>query len=38
VLQADRASLERVITVTIHLADMSNFPKIVQLCERWGKP
>jgi 2-iminobutanoate/2-iminopropanoate deaminase len=38
VLEAAGSSLERVIKVTIYLTDMSNFPKIVALRERWGKP
>jgi 2-iminobutanoate/2-iminopropanoate deaminase len=38
VLEAAGSSLERVIKVMIFLTDMSNFPKIVALRERWGEP
>jgi len=38
VLEAAGSSLDRVIKVTIYLTDMGNFPKIVQLRERWGTP
>jgi 2-iminobutanoate/2-iminopropanoate deaminase len=38
VLEAAGSRLERVIKVTIYLTDMSNFPKIVALRERWEKP
>jgi 2-iminobutanoate/2-iminopropanoate deaminase len=35
VLEAGGSSLERVVKVTIFLTDMANFPKIVELRERW---
>jgi reactive intermediate/imine deaminase len=35
VLEAAGSSLVQVIKVTIFLTDMSNFPKIVELRERW---
>lgn len=35
VLEAAGSSLEQVIKVTIFLTDMSNFPKIIHLRERW---
>ena len=38
VLESAGSSLERVIKVMIFLTDMSNFPKIVALRERWGEP
>ena len=38
VLEAGGSSLSRVIKVTIFLTDMGNFPKIVELRERWFTP
>ncbi|HYW03666.1 MAG TPA: RidA family protein [Gammaproteobacteria bacterium] len=38
VLEAGGSSLERVIKVTIHLTDMANFPKIVELRGRYFSP
>jgi 2-iminobutanoate/2-iminopropanoate deaminase len=38
VLEAAGSSLHRVIKATIYVTDMGNFPKIVELRERWGKP
>ncbi len=35
VLEAGGSSLDRVVKVTIFLTDMANFPKIVELRERW---
>jgi 2-iminobutanoate/2-iminopropanoate deaminase len=35
VLSAAGSGLDRVLKVTIFLTDMSNFPKIVELRERW---
>ena len=38
VLQAGGSSLDRIVKVTIFLTDMANFPKIVELRERWFTP
>jgi 2-iminobutanoate/2-iminopropanoate deaminase len=38
VLEAGGSSLERVVKVTIYLTDMSKFPKIVELRQRWFTP
>ncbi len=39
VLDAGGSSLSKVFKVTIYLTDMSNFPKIVELRQRWfSKP
>lgn len=38
VLGAAGSSLERVIKATIYVTDMANFPKVVELRERWGPP
>lgn len=38
VLRAAGSSLERVIKATIYVTDMANFPKVVELRERWGRP
>ena len=35
VLEAGGSSLERIVKVTIYLTEMANFPKIVDLRERW---
>jgi 2-iminobutanoate/2-iminopropanoate deaminase len=35
VLEAGGSSLDRIVKVTIFLTDMANFPKIVELRERW---
>ena len=37
VLEAAGSGLEKIIKVTIYLTDMKNFPKILQLRERWFK-
>jgi 2-iminobutanoate/2-iminopropanoate deaminase len=38
VLETAGSSLEQVVKVTIYLTDMGNFPKIVELRERWFTP
>ena len=38
VLEAGGSSLDRIAKVTIFLTDMANFPKIVELRERWFTP
>lgn len=38
VLEAGGSSLSRVVKVTIFLTDMGNFPKIVELREKWFTP
>ncbi len=38
VLEAGGSSLERIVKVTIFLTDMANFPKIVELREKWFTP
>ena len=38
VLQAGGSGLDRVVKVTIFLTDMANFPKIVELRQRWFTP
>ena len=38
VLEAGGSSLDRVVKVTIFLTDMANFPKIVELREKWFTP
>jgi 2-iminobutanoate/2-iminopropanoate deaminase len=38
VLEAGGSSLAKVVKVTIYLTDMANFPKIVELRERWFTP
>lgn len=38
VLEAGGSSLANVIKVTIYLTDMANFPKIVELREKWFTP
>ena len=39
VLEAGGSSLDQVIKVTIYLTDMSNFPKIMELRQKWfSKP
>ena len=38
VLEAGGSSLERIVKVTIFLTDMGNFPKVVELREKWFTP
>ncbi len=39
VLKAGGSSLDRVVKVTIYLTDMANFPKIMELRQKWfSKP
>ena len=38
VLEAGGSGLDRIVKVTIFLKDMQNFPKIVELRERWFSP
>jgi len=38
VLEAGGSGLDRIVKVTIFLTDMANFPKIVELREKWFTP